>query len=603
MKGTDSLRDVLNRDAGRPRRPEGVAAGEAQSTEGPAEGPGVPGGGDDRAERKAPPVPDEIAAGGRRKPRGRWKIFAILGVGCLSLNLIVAAASFSLLAVGLSSCVASCSDSPIGDSREAAAFIADRAANERDLETFDALRPALDALTSRLSARDDEGESRLQTTDELRASLVAGRWPESDASDALDPQVWVRIAELSQDELLRETGERWEVVDFAYPFPDSGPVPVPATRDENSRTLTRLRCTSGADKGIYATVGYYRWVTPAYFESDLEEQRQAREERIALLDQLTGVDGLTGHDLLLDGRDLYVWEQGDEDPLRDPESFVGAARAATELMGDYAYVVLVARDMPVALGFDTLSSDYPNDRPVEFVGFDEGRERLLAGAYPLYLDHAAGDVLLSGYRPTDGELTVEDLRGTLSARARDDARVPAMKPDEASVWDEASVQVVAETLGVGPTGVIVVTEEEHKVYEESTVGFGEDSWSQWVLVTPGSVPETCDGFLAAATRLNDALWDQHPLEAGHRTSQAMRLYVVDDTTIRDPSGEARSFADLRAALAEDPTQLADWQLDVRLSVMPYSSLWEDETERHDMGLEPNDVGGSVARSRAWRYGS
>jgi hypothetical protein len=78
----------------------------------------------------------------------------------------------------------------------------------------------------------------------------------------------------------------------------------------------------------------------------------------------------------LDGRDLYVWEQGDEDPLRDPESFVGAARAATAFMGDYAYVVLVARDMPVALGFDTLSSDYPNDRPVEFVGFDEGRERI-----------------------------------------------------------------------------------------------------------------------------------------------------------------------------------------------------------------------------------
>ena len=201
-------------------------------------------------------------------------MLAALGAGCLTIQVILLLVAMAGISAVTASCASSCSDSPIGDSREAAAFIASLDATSRDLGTFDALRGCFESLHESLAVHDQAGlgsTERLLSVDELRSQIALGEWP-SDDGGALSPRVWVRIAELSQDYLEEKTGEQWEVVDFAYAFPNNGPIPIPPTRDENSHTSTLLLCTDGADEGTFAYVMYYRWRSPALFEDDLVSQ-------------------------------------------------------------------------------------------------------------------------------------------------------------------------------------------------------------------------------------------------------------------------------------------------------------------------------------------
>lgn len=589
MKGTLESSDYQNRV---PRKPEGLTE-DAAAEPTPSAGAAQP----DR-----PPEPD----GEPKQHKGLWwKILAGLGIGCLTINAVMGIVFVSTMSLGLSSCMASCSDNPIGDSREDAAFIANLEANGRDLQVFDALRGCMDSLYERRVAYAQDSEEPIElpySPDQVRAAIVAGAWLEDDTGDSRNPRVWVRLAELSQSWLERETGESWEVVDFAYPFPDNSPIPVPAVRDEDSVVLTLLRCSSGADEGMFVQVGYYRWQSPAIFESDLDERRTEVSGRQEKLAQLRGLEALQGRTILYDKGDLYVWSQGEGDPLRDFETFLAFANGLKTYLNSYADVVLLAEDTPAYIDNGSLSGDYPNNRPRDQVSIDVAQQRLLYEGWPSSFDHAAGDELLAIYLRDDRELTEGDLKGSLAPVEQRDYRIPSVKVDDDAVYDENLASKIAESLGISDASqVLAVSKWEETSFDEGKLDYGEDSLDAWVLVPRGALPETPYEFCATALQVSDVAWDQMEQVESHKTAMALRLYVIDPETVTDPQGDATTYAQMRAGLMADPTQLGDYSFDVLLAVMPYYSRWENSSSVSRYGCEVNDIGGSIAYSREWRY--
>lgn len=604
MKAGLGSNDYLNV---RPPRPEGV--GDATGhVDAPAAGAGsvpLP----DDVTRQTPafvppssgsvPPPDTQDKPRKgRLARGILGILGALGVGCIGTTLISFALGMAVLTVGLSSCVASCSDSPIGDSREDAAFIASLDANDRDLETFDALSGTIAHLLARTG--DGDGEAMAGA---LREQVEAGRWPKGDESEAHEPRVWVRIAELSQDAMERESGERWQIVDFAYPFPSNDPIPWPATRDEGTSCMTRLVCTSGADEGQYATVHYYRWANPARFETDLGDERERRAEAEAFYQQVVDTQLLGDRSFLLDDNELYVWASGPDDELCDIEVFMDVARVLCGLLGNYGDVTLLAADTPIYLRYEPLSTYYGNDLPNLELPLAEAQRTLQCANYIWSFDHAAGDVLLSIYQRQDEELEAGQLTGELAPDQSNDYHVPSLKPTESCQLDEDFGARVAASLGMDdPEDVIAITGYELRNYYEES-GHGDDDWEAWIVLPRGAVPETPEGFCAAVNGLIDLAWrDVEPVE-GRRTGLYVRVYVIDPEGIYTSEGAPCSFGDLRAQLAEHPDALGSYGLDVQLGVMGSVSLWDGETEPTFYYVEKSDVGGPIARSREWRYGS
>ena len=545
----------------------------------------------------APPNPLDSEQPGKRHGV-LWKVLAVLGLagaGCASVSLIMGALMAGVLSVGVVSCTNSCSDNPIGDTRADAAFIADRTATSRDLETFDALRSAIDTLCQRRAIGDDEQDP--YDTDELRSEILQGTWPrdvDAGTAGSLSPQTWVRLAELGQTYLEDKTGERWEVVDFSYPFPNNGPIPWPATRDENNCTCTRLHCLAGEDEGLYASVYYYRWRRPAEYEDNLEEAREEREYRKGLLDEIDELGVLGSRDYVLSSGNLYVWATGADDELCDPERFLEVANQLMEGRGSYFHVTLLAADTPVYIGYESLSYDYPNNQELELMTYSQARKVLTDCAYIRYLDTAGADALLSGYR-SDEEVPIvlEDLTGTLAPTPREDFRHPWHSPDEGSVFDESLAEEVAQCAGGIDQSQVIAT----SVIEES---YGDESVDTWVILPRGTVPETPDGFCELANSLRDRVWDTYPL-SGDRTSCYVHIYVIEPEGIEGPDQQQWSFAELREAVQDDPQVLGECSVDVALSAMPSRVKWDGYDDLHDGDCVPNDVGGSISYSRSWRY--
>lgn len=529
------------------------------------------------------------------------KVLALLGMGCMALSLASVLLVGSALTVGIASCAAAFSDDPIGDTKEAEAFIKDLATNERDLATFDALEGAITSLYQRRASYVDDSQHMLDPA-ALRAAIAAGTWPKDpegygDVGSNFSPQLWVRLAELSQDYLEQETGEQWEVCDFCYPFPDSGPVPVPATRGEHSCTNTWLRCTQGSDKGLVVTVNYYRWRQPAVFESTLDDARTRYEKAKELYGQFAALEALGGRRYLFGDGDLYIWSSGANDPLRDPEAFADLVNEVNGLVGPYAHVSLLVEDAPAAVNYDTLSNDYPNERPEELLPFEEAKDRLMR-EYPLLRPAtAAGDTLLEGYRSQDEDCTAESLTGTLAPTPEESYDAPWRPPkpndEDESIFDEGLAEVAARTL----TGID--TSEVIAVKRLGLTGTSSDDYDLWVIVPRGAVPETQDEFCAAAYGLLDAAWDYYQPSVGDNPNMQVRLYVIDTESIRDEQGNPVTFAQMREAAQADPTALGSYTFEVLLSGWPFTSSWDGE--RRNQYCEPKDVGGTIARSRAWRF--
>ena len=553
----------------------------------------------------AGPTPPDGRLGGSRKAPTWVKVIIVMAAGLLTFQLVLGVLAVGLLSFGVASCTASCSDNPVGDSRAQASFIADRTATERDVVVFDALRGSIESLYSRsvsraewAKAEDEEPPaigvtSEHLTVDELRERVVAGRWPDDRESEALSPQVWVRIAELSQDWLEETSGGRWEIVDFAYPFPNNGPIPWPATRDENSSCRTRLRCVQGEDEGLCACVEYYRWAREAYFACELDDYRTRRADREALCAAIAGDERLEGRSVLVDGGDIYIWELGQDDPLRNPEAFLALAGELIELTGDYSDVTLLAADAPVALSYYPLSSDYPNTHEVAFMTLRQAQQNLVTdGGYSF--DFARGDVLLSGYRRKDEELTVEDLTGSLAPTPREDWRNPYRPPDEVCTFDEERLALVASSLGVSEEQLMVAAGIDESDYGDVTL-------EVWVMAPRGVFPETPEAFCASVNDMRDVLWDTIPLAADGRTYLYVHVFVVDEQTLRDAEGEAKTFAELRAVAEQDAQGIDVFTFEVALSAMPSASQWQEDDGPNPYDCTPSDVGGTVADTRAWRY--
>lgn len=530
----------------------------------------------------------------KRSSKLGWTILKVVGflaAGYVGASLLFGVVLATVFAVGVSSCATSCSDNPIGDSRENAAFIANLDANDRDLVVFDALRGSIDSLTETLARRSDDPA---MTADELRAAVARGSWPKNDVSEALSARVWVRIAELSQDWLESETGEQWEIVDFSYPFPDNGPVPVPAVRGEDDCCFCRLLCTQGDDQGLYVSVRYYRWAEAAYFEHTLDDSRAAALEQQQLVKELESTGLLGTRKWLMSDDDLLVWELGEDDELRDPATFVTTANELTSHMGVYRHVTLLKLDTPVVLGYNWLSTDYPNKKPLETVSFEDARQRLLMCDRALYHDHAAGDVLLDGCRKTDEEVTLESLSGTLSGNDDTSWRHPWRAPDETSVFDDELTSIAARELGVAEEQVIVAS-------ELSDADEFHNTMTTWVIVPNGTLPETPQAFCAQANALRDVFWEQVPRDDERTTTLYVHIFELDEATLRNPEGDKTSFAQVRAVAQARPADLEGYTFDVLLSVMPSISLWPDDIAARPYDVDPSDVSGSIARSRDWRY--
>lgn len=547
----------------------------------------------------APPDPTQP----REKRRGLWwKVLAVLGmlgVGCATMHFIMSLIAVATLSVTVASCTSSCSDNPIADSRADAAFIASLDATSRDVETFDALRGAMDSLYESQKEFLASKPSLPQTPDELRATLARGSWPKDirdEMGESRNPQTWIRLAELAETNLEEETGEDWQVVDFAYPFPDNGPIPVPPTRDEGDSADTRLICVVGEDEGLCVVVRYYRWREVAEYDNNLAEAREDRAELIETSGQLSATGLLGTRDYVISQGDLYVWATGDDDELRDPETFLAFANQLTEGRGNYFRVTLLEQDTPCHIGYEPLSYDYPNKQPLVEMGRDQARDLLLDDDYIRYLDVASEDELLYGYRrDAEVEVTLEELEGVLAPVQPRDYRNPWRSPDEGSVFDESLAEAAAERVGgIDASSVIATSVCEAGEYEQKAY--------VWIVLPRGSVPETPQSFCDLANGLRDTAWDQMGF-GSEPASCYVHVFVVEPEAVGGPAGEVWTFADMRAAVTADPQVLGDCTVDVSLSAYPSATIWSDGEVRRDYDCYKTDVGGRISRTRAWRYES
>lgn len=526
-------------------------------------------------------------------------VLAVIIVGNLVMSILAMTLFASAVTVGIASCSAAISDPPIQDSKQVTAFIENPNVTDRDLQTYDALQGCIQSLYEN---RQRHGASADLSPDALRTQLKTGTWPSDgggygDVTSSVSPQLWIRLAELAQDYLQETSGEQWDIVDFSYPFPDSGPIPVPPKRTEVSRVTTLLVCRSGDDTGLFCSVDYYRWASPTRYEDDLDEVRENRQDLTQSLGQIESLEALSGHQVLLDESDLLIWDQGEEDVLRDPESFVSLTGQVHELLGGYIRVTLLASDTPTRISYRSVSYDYPNERDVQEMSPEACRIVLLNAPYWLDIDYAEGDVLLYCPWSADRISTTDDLRGSLAPVPVDDFSSKWYQPGEGAYIDAQLCSLVSSELGLDEGSVIAIS-----LIEESS--FGDLTQRSWVVVPAGSLPEDPEGFCTTANDLLDKSWSLVPEQSDPEKRRALylRIYEIDDATIAK-DGESRSFADLKAAAETSIDAIEEYQFEVLLHGYPSMTQWSSDEEPDIYPVVPNDVGGSIARSREWRYGT
>ncbi len=528
----------------------------------------------------------------------------------------IVSALFAALVV--SSCVSSCSDSPTHDSRQVRTFINDSKVTERDLATFDALRGCIesmhDTLALNIARNGDDGTGeethrKLITVDELRSALEGGTWPGKTSGygtteSSHNPQLWVRIAELSEDQIEKATGEDWEVVDFAYPFPHGGSVPVPATRGENDRARTLLVCRSGSDAGLYATVYYWRWADPARFEACVDEAREAHEALASAYHALGKTAALEGRPFLYDGSSVTIWELEGDDPLRDPDDFVAFANDGARLLDGYTGFKLVRHDTPIAIGWEDYSADHPNDHGIEFLTFDEAKDLLLLSRPHRIFDCAPADVLLSASCSAQDACDTSRLSGEL---APDGARQHAFfwdKPGYGCTFDATLEEIARRRLGC--------SDDQPMIAVSSTVSRGEEGEDTelraWVIAPRGVFSETPDAFCSEVNGLRDELWNV--AVGSPKGEQSRDLYlkvvVVDEDGIvsqSDEGGMPLTLDELAKAMRADMGCLDQYDFEVLLFGESSLRQWHEEWRLNRFDCERDSVQGSIARSREWRYAS
>ena len=535
------------------------------------------------------------------------KVLAVIGLASILITIAV-----------IVSFVSSCSDSPTHDSRDVRSFIEDRKVTERDLATFDALRGCIenmhDTLALNIARNGDDGTGeethrQLMTVDELRQSLQSGTWPGKKSGFGTtdsphNPQLWVRLAELSEDQIETAMGENWEIVDFAYPFPHGGSVPAPATRGENDVVRTLLVCRSGTDTGLYATVRYWRWANPARFEIGVDEARAEQEAREHAYHALDGVSALAGRRFLYDGSNVVIWELETDDPLRDPEAFTQAAGDVVNALDGSATISLVRHDTPVAIGWEGYSADYPNDHDTELLSFEEGRETLLHSGYRRVLDQAPEDVLLSAHCSKNAGSNAVGLHGALASDDWSQDGVRWDKPSYGCLFDADLEKIARAQLGYGA--------EKPMIAVSTLVSRGDASENTdlyaWVIVPRGAFPEAPDAFCSAVDGIRDELWDVAvgSPEGEQQRNLYLQVVVVDGESIAKTAGEGTipsTFDELARSLHEDMGSMDQYELEVMLEGEASLRQWHEQWRLNRFDCEPGDVKGALASTREWHYGS
>lgn len=515
-----------------------------------------------------PPVPQGTQSqqqSRNSRSGGIIKALCLFGVLCLIVYAAATVLLFGSVIIGVRSCVRSLYDDPIGDTPETAAFIADPAATERDIEVLDALAPELGKVFETLSL--DEGEHAL-SIEELRTCLEQGAWPTDPAGyggpdRSRSPQLWVRIAELSEDTLEAETGEEWRVIDFSYPFPNNGPIPFPPKRESGDCTITRLVCVEGSDAGLITNVRYFRWNTLAFFDTGVEEARERYQGRIAFREQVEALGFIDGRTYAIDGRNVYVWARSLDDELLETSMFLDCANNLAELGGNYSDLIILKPDAPMALEYNPLSNNYPNSLPARVVSASESRTTLELSGHVYTPLVAEADILLRAHRETGNpSITEEDIEGSIVPKADASNNRRLRLPNEGAVFDEGTAHLVADTLGIDAQDVI------------ASVEYSEDNHSEekyvLLLLPQGSVPETFAGYTAVEQSLIDAIWDTLTVHQDKRTSLFVHIFVVEQDGIRNSAGDAVPFSEVRSAAAEDPANLGSYTFSFALSSMPSS---------------------------------
>lgn len=540
-----------------------------------------------------PPVPGQTPEPAGKRSNTLLTVLLVAGAVFALIHAVVSALTIGTVAWGISSCTRAFSDDPVRDTKETAAFIANLKVTERDLEVFDALYAEFENLSQDLSEYD---EGYVLTVDELRAYLEQGSWPTDPAGyggtdSSRSPQIWVRIAELSEDAIEAETGEDWHVIDFSYPFPNNGPIPVPAKRESGDCTVTRLVCVEGEDEGLISYVNYYRWDNPAKFEVNIQSTRQQHRERIAFCKIIEALGFIGAREYATDGYDLFIWATGEDDELLDMDTFLRCANEFADAAGDYKHIHILAPDAPLSLLYNTLST-HSNEKPPLVVDGAEAHEILMLTGYTYSVRVAESDELLEAYRSSgDERIEADDVRGALAPDPSEYERYSWHAPDDGAEFDEGIAHLAAGALGIDAQDVIATVEYEEDAHESE-----EDV----VLILPqGSVPETYKGYAAAEQSLIDALWNDLEIDPSKRTALFVHIYVAEQDGIRDETGASVPFEEVRAVAAENrPADLARFEVTLALSSMPSAFQWPD-SERNVYLSEPFDIGGSIPESRTW----
>lgn len=166
----------------------------------------------------------------------------------------------------------------------------------------------------------------------------------------------IRIgAELAQDYIEKEPGEQWRVLSFSYPYLAGGSDYIPFSPLKHRATdelVTSLECVSGPDKGLCVDVGYRRWEDPASFHSEYEESRDAARKDADTLATIEASGLVKGRLYTFNEPVLYIWPTGEDDPLRNPETFADVLRTLRDATGDPEFglnLVLLEKDAPAIL--------------------------------------------------------------------------------------------------------------------------------------------------------------------------------------------------------------------------------------------------------------
>ena len=562
------------------------------------------------------PQPDQ---GGKGKMSTGAKVAIGLGIGTVILFIL---GVFAMLLL-LKSCDAHFfgSEEP-NDTKEVRDFVHVSHVTERDLETFDILRTGFEGLYLDKSEKDlieggviegerpayqDRKQRRAEASayvDAFRKKLESGTWPVDDPvfygpDYESSPMLWVRMAELAETYIEKETGEDWRILSFSYPYTSvewDYVVPMKEKHGGSDELVTSLTCTSGPDAGLCVDVKYRRWEYPARMYSNYDE-------RLATLQKRKEQEALVWESGLLDGRQyamdglyqrIYVWSSGEIDSLRDSDNFTRTLNGLAEATGmEGLELVLLEMDAPAFLWREFPSRHNRLGALEALPARDVPKAVLMDVCQADSFSFAPADVLLEqSMRSEENGGGTWDLGGTL-ASGEDDPLYDWRSTYQVEA-DAGLSSFVAGQLGLADGQAVALSGVDNS-----------GSHLVNVIVPRGALAETPDSVDEGVRDLQKALWqhifaepEKEDLHTIHLT-----LYVIDADGLAGPDGAA-TFADLHSAVMVDTHAIESYSAAYILRASLSSYAYDDEVENVADGWATDygiDLDGPLTTTREWYY--